>query len=85
MILGGSLVGWCCICRFNVSLTAPGKYPTCPKVKCGQIFNFQSTRFMEINAAGFGSVGHGHVLWLKEFIFCWKNGSNLVDFTLDCS
>ena len=23
---------------------------------------------MEINAAGFGSVGHGHVLWLKEFI-----------------
>ena len=24
---------------------------------------------MEINAAGFGSVGHGHVLWLKELIF----------------
>ena len=24
---------------------------------------------MEINAAGFGSVGYGHVLWLKELIF----------------
>ena len=29
-----SLVGWC-IWRFNVSSTAPGKYPTCPRVKCG--------------------------------------------------
>ena len=51
--------------------------------------NFQSTKFMEINAAGFRSVGQRHledVLWLKKFllgeiyagdVFHKKNGNSI--------
>ena len=67
------LVGWC-IWRFNVSSTAPGKYPTCPRVKCGppkfsihKIYGNQCGWFQKCWAKAFGGC------FMAQEVPTWRN------------